>query len=100
LSIIIKSKVLDEGVIVVEFKTDRVPVRIFTSSFEIEGNVHIKLGGYLDRISDVLNLGKTKYLPITETKYRIRSDNDGEFTQTDCLIVNIGNVEMIDVMEP
>ncbi len=86
----------------VEFKTDRVPVRIFTSTFEIEGNVHIKLGGYLDRISDVLNLGKTKYLPITETKYRIRSDGDGdgEFKQTDCLIVNISNVEMIDVMEP
>lgn len=83
----------------VEFKTERVSVRVFTTSFEILGNVHIKIGGYLDRISDVLNLGKVKYIPITETRYRPRTADDGEFIQTPCLIVNIGNIELIDITE-
>lgn len=73
-------------------------VRIFTSDFIIEGNVHLKLGGYQERISDILNLGKMKYLPVTEAKYIERSGKSEEQAESNCVIVNVDAIEVLDVL--
>ena len=83
----------------VDFKTNRILVKIYTADFVIQGNVHLKLGGYQERISDLLNLGKMKYLPVTEVKYNFRSKKNGEQVESTCVIINVDSIEVIDVLE-
>lgn len=79
-------------------KTEQVAVRIYTNDFEIEGNAHIKPGGYSSRVTDVLNLSKVSFLPITQARYRIRTDQPTEFMDSACLVVKVENIELIDLL--
>lgn len=82
-----------------KIKTETVRVRIFTSNFEIEGNAHTKPGGYLSRLTDILNLSRVSFLPITEAQYRVRTDPPTEFMEAECLVVKVENIEVMDLME-
>lgn len=79
-------------------KTEPVAVRVFTTGFEIEGNAHTKPGGYWSRVSDILNVGKLNFLAITEARYR-RRDSKDNFAESACLIVNLKDVELVDLVE-
>lgn len=77
-------------------RTEIVQVRIFTAEFEIEGGAHTKPGGYSSRVSDILNLSRVSFLPITEARYRQRSEKPGDFVEAGCVIVKIENIELLD----
>lgn len=78
--------------------TQLVPVRVYTNNFEITGNAHAKPGGYSGRVSDILNLGKLSFLPITNASYRRRFTHD-PFATAACLIVNVKDIELVDLAE-
>ena len=80
-------------------KTEHVAVRIYTNDFEIEGNAHIKPGGYSSRVTDVLNLSKVSFLPITQARYRIRTDGATEFMDAKCLVVKVENIELMYLLD-
>lgn len=83
----------------VKVTTTPVPVRIFTRDFIIEGNAHTKPDSYHSRISDLLNLGKIDFLPITDAKYRFRESEVNEYVDSACLVVRIENIELLDILE-
>ena len=76
-------------------RTHAVPVRIFTrTGVEIRGNAHVKPGAYQQRVSDLLNLGKVKYIAITEAEYVM----PGEVIHTtECVLLNIDDIVLMDV---
>ena len=82
-----------------KIKTELVPVRIYTNDFEIEGNAHAKPGGYYSRVTDILNLSRVSFMPITEARYRIRTDAATEFIDAKCLVVKVENIELMDLLE-
>jgi len=82
-----------------KIKTERVQVRVFTKDFEIEGNAHAKPGGYYGRVTDILNQSRFSFIPITEARYRSRTGPLTEFFETSCLVVQIENIEVIDLLE-
>ncbi len=77
-------------------RTEVVNVRIFTQDFEIEGEAHAKPGGYSGRISDILNLSKISFLPVTQARYRERSDQLNDFVETDCIMVRLETIEILE----
>ncbi len=77
-------------------KTEPIAVRIFTSEFEIQGNAHAKPGGYTGRVTDLLNMSKIQFLPVTEVRYRLRSDEPGEFYDSECVVVRVDTIEVLD----
>ena len=80
-------------------KTELVHVRVYTNDFEIEGNAHTKPGGYYSRVTDILNLSRVSFVPITEARYRIRTDLATEFIDSKCLVVKVENIELMDILE-
>jgi hypothetical protein len=76
-------------------RTHRVKVKAFVrNGAVIEGNAHIKPGAYQRRVSDVLNLGKMKYIAITDVQY---SPPNGDSVTTECVLVNVEDIVMLDV---
>lgn len=80
-------------------KTDMAPVRIFTDAMVVEGNAHIKPGSYAGRISDVLNRTHTNFMPITEARYRLMKAEEAEYVSSSCLLVNIADIVLLDVLD-
>lgn len=76
-------------------RTQAIQVRIHTrGGAEVVGFAHVKPGAYQRRVSDLLNLGKVKYVPITDAEYTVA----GQATiQTGCVLVNIDDVVLMDV---
>lgn len=78
-------------------KTEPVLVRIYTAEFVIEGNVHEKPGGYAGRITDLLNMGRVSFLPVTEARYIKKGANDtSETTDSECIVVRAGSIELLE----
>ena len=76
-------------------RTEEVPVRVFTrSGGSIDGRAHVKPGAYQRRVSDVLNLGKVKYIAITDATYTVPGETP---VSTACVLVNVDDVVMMDV---
>ena len=48
-------------------------------------------------MSDVLNLGQVQYIAITEVSY---TDGEGVETETECVLVNVDDIVMVDVSPP
>lgn len=80
-------------------KTDMTAVRIFTDAMVVEGNAHIKPGSYAGRVSDVLNRTHTNFLPITEARYRLTKSESTEYLSSSCLLVNIADIVLLDVLD-
>lgn len=79
-------------------KTEPVQVRIFTSAFEIEGKAHAKPGGYTGRVTDILNMSKISFLPVTDARYRARNSDSDDITESDCVIVRVDTIEVLDIL--
>lgn len=79
-------------------RTEQIAVRIFTNDFVIEGEIHTKPGGYSSRVTDVLNLSKHPFMPLTNVRYRVRTGTPSEFVRTPCLIIRVDNIEVIDLI--
>lgn len=79
-------------------KTEPVRVRIFTSAFEIEGKAHAKSGGYTGRVSDILNMSKISFLPLTDVRYRERAGDGEDIIESDCIVVRIDTIEVLDFL--
>jgi hypothetical protein len=81
-----------------KIKTERVQVLIFTEDFEIEGNAHVKPGGYNGRVIDILNQSRSSFIPITEARFRRRTGSSPKLITSDCLIVQIEKIEVISIL--
>lgn len=79
-------------------KTERVHVIIFTEDFEIEGNAHVKPGGYSGRVIDILNQSHASFIPVTEARFRRRTGSSPKLVESQCLIVQIEKIEMISIV--
>jgi len=77
-------------------KTEPIPVRIFTAGFELEGKAHARPGGYTGRVTDILNMSKISFLPITDVRYRSRAADVDEVYESDCVVVRVENIEVLD----
>lgn len=79
-------------------RTHPVRVRVYArNGATIQGLAHIKPGAYQRRVSDVLNLGQVKYIAVTEARYALPATQE---VQTDCLLVNVDDIVMVDVAPP
>lgn len=79
-------------------RTHPVRVRVFARNGAlVEGLAHIKPGAYQRRVSDVLNLGQVKYIAVTDASYTVPG---GERSDTDCVLVNVEDIVMVDVSPP
>jgi hypothetical protein len=79
--------------------TEKLLVRILTANLEIEGYAHIRTGGYRSRLVDLLNSAHINFIPITEAKYRVRTEEPTEFIDSDWVIVSLDDIELVDIME-
>lgn len=79
-------------------KTEPVRVRIFTAAFEIEGQAHAKSGGYTGRVTDILNMSKISFLPLTDVRYRVRTGDDEDIIESDCIVVRVDTIEVLDFL--
>ena len=77
-------------------ETKRTNVRVYTSTFVIEGTVHTRPGGFQNRVLDILNSGKINFMPITNARYTDR--DGGEPIDSECVIVNIKDIEVIQLI--
>lgn len=74
--------------------TQPVRVRVYLrSGAVITGLAHIQVGGYQKRLSDVLNMAATNYIPVTEATYTVAGGPD---RTTDCILVNVSDISMVD----
>ena len=79
-------------------KTEPIQVRIFTSDFEIEGKAHARPGGYTGRVTDILNMSKISFLPLTDVRYRVRTGDDEDIIESDCIVVRVDTIEILDFL--
>lgn len=79
--------------------TEKLLVRILTTNLEIEGYAHTRKGGYLSRLVDLLNSAHISFIPVTEAKYRVRTEEPTEFIDSNCVIVNVNEIELVDILE-
>jgi hypothetical protein len=85
--------VLDDGRAAV--RTHAVRVRVFVrNGIVVEGNAHIKPGAYQRRVSDVLNLGKLRYIAITDATY---TPQNADPVATECVLINADDIVLLDV---
>lgn len=77
-------------------RTEPIRVRIFTPDFEIEGQAHAKPGGYAGRVTDVLNMSKVYFMPITDARYRARGAKASDFTDSECIVIRVSSIEILE----
>jgi hypothetical protein len=75
--------------------TETIRALITTDDYEIEGNLHIKPGGYQSRISDLLNIKELHYVPITEATFRKLDSPDEQPRQAKTLIIKLDSIKMV-----
>lgn len=80
---------------VAKVPTKPVKVTITTDDFLIQGYLHIKVGGYQSRISDLLNNKDARFIPITDAEF-VDINNRVEPPQyTDTMIVRIDSIKAV-----
>ena len=79
-------------------KTEPIQVRIFTSDFEIEGKAHARPGGYTGRVTDILNMSKTSFLPLTDVRYRERAGDSEDILESECIVIRVDSIEVLDFL--
>lgn len=79
-------------------KTEPIKVRVFTAEFEIEGSAHAKPGGYTGRVTDILNMSKISFLPLTDARYRERKSDGEDMYESECLVVRVDSIEVLDFL--
>ena len=75
--------------------TKPVKVMISTDDYEIQGCLHIKVGAYHSRITDLLNSKDVKFIPITDALYLGVNDPEGEPAYADTMIVRIDSIKAV-----
>jgi hypothetical protein len=75
--------------------TKPVKVMITTDDYEIQGYLHIKVGGYQSRLSDLLNAKDTKFLPVTDVVFLGVNNPEGEPTSADTMIIRIESIKSV-----
>jgi len=76
-------------------KIQPVRARILTDEYEIEGNVHLKPGTRLGRVSDILNAPEAEFIPVTQASCTSRGSADSTPVETDCTIVQVRTIRMV-----
>lgn len=75
--------------------TKPIKVMITTDDYEIQGCLHIKVGGYQSRLSDLLNAKDTKFIPVTDAVYLGINNPDGQPQHADTMIVRIDSIKAV-----
>lgn len=75
--------------------TKPIKVMITTDDYEIQGYLHIKVGGYQSRLSDLLNAKDTKFIPVTDAVYLSVTNPDGRPQQADTMIVRVDTIKAV-----
>jgi hypothetical protein len=75
--------------------TKPVKVMITTDDYEIQGCLHIKVGSYQSRLSDLLNAKDVKFLPITDAVYLGVNNPEGKPSHADIMIVRIDSIKSV-----
>jgi hypothetical protein len=80
--------------------TDSVPTKpikvLITTDLEvIQGYLHVKVGGYQSRISDLLNAKDIKFLPITDAVFLNVNNPKKEPDQVETIIVRIDSIRSV-----
>lgn len=76
-------------------ETHPVKVLIMTDDYEISGFVHVKPGGYLGRVSDILNQKEVRYIPITDAVYRSLRNTAEPHRKASTLIIRNDTIKMV-----
>ena len=80
-----------------KIETEGVEVVVFTETLEVKGTIHTKKGGYSGRVSDMLNVGKLAFIPVTQAEYR-KKGSKGAWKKTECLLVGVAGVEALEIV--
>lgn len=80
-------------------KTNPVRARILTDDYEIEGNIHLKMGPYRARISDILNSPDIEFLPVTQAHCMSRSGRTVPLSDARCTIIQVNSIRMVFPLE-
>jgi hypothetical protein len=83
-----------EPAIQTRIQTDAVRVVVTTDDYEIDGYMHVKPGGYLSRISDLLNSRDLHFVPITQATYR-NLHSDDQPCRAGTLILRLDTIKMV-----
>jgi len=75
--------------------TKPVKVMITTDDYEIQGHLHIKVGGYQSRLSDLLNSKDARFIPVTDAVYLQVNNPEGEPQHADTMIVRISSIKAV-----
>lgn len=75
--------------------TKPVKVSITTDDYEIQGYLHIKVGDYHSRLSDLLNTKDAKFIPVTDAVYLSVNAPDAEPAHADTMIVRIDSIKSV-----
>lgn len=76
-------------------QTKPIKVMIATDDYEIEGNMHIKPGGYQSRLSDLLNAKELHYIPVTDVVFRKIRHPDEPPRHADTVIIKMDTIKMV-----
>lgn len=76
-------------------ETHPVKVLIMTDDYEISGFIHVKPGGYLGRVSDILNQKEIRYIPVTDAVYRSLRNTDEPHRKAPTLIIRNDTIKMV-----
>jgi hypothetical protein len=73
------------------------PVRalITTDDYEIQGCLHIRVGGQHSRISDMLNNRESKFIPITDAIFLGVNNPEGQPRHVETMILRIDSIKAI-----
>ena len=72
-------------------ETRTVLAEVHSSLFKIVGNIHVSTESYRGRLTDRLNVGTHRFIPITEAKLTPRAG--GKARSVDCIIVNAEDIK-------
>lgn len=75
--------------------THPVRVLIITDDYEINGFIHVKPGGYLGRVSDILNQKEVRYIPVTDVVFHSLRNPDEPPRRAPTLIIRNDTIKMV-----
>jgi hypothetical protein len=75
--------------------TKPIKVSITTDDYEIQGYLHIKVGGYQSRLSDLLNAKDAKFIPVTDAVYLGVNNPEGTPAHADTMIIRISSIKAV-----
>jgi hypothetical protein len=83
------------GTVDLKVPTKPVKVMISTDDYEIQGCLHIKVGSYHSRLTDLLNSKDAKFIAVTDALFLGINDPKGEPAYADTMIIRIDSIKAV-----